>query len=348
MSDFLHILPTTSDLDALAQIRILASNPQTQHTCICLDDHMSNQIQLQEWMGSNVIVHSTQSRSSWIRAIQLFRIGMPMRHSFQQVLCWNPGRFSMAALTLLMQIKSWSSIITTPSKRELAYPGFAGKYVLKNSDRLYVSSEYLKADYFHSSDIIPPVVQNVTINKPCIDLREQFELPSSAKVMLSMGRFESFSRLKEAIWIIGILEHLHENIHLILCGTGGQLPILENYRDQMFLRSRIHFLEPWQEPTALMTQADCLLVTADHSGKDWAIQQAVQLRVPVVASYSDGNLECIIHNENGFIGGPSAGGLAKYIHQLIIDPDVFSAPDSEASDPDGEHQWDSWPNLLNQ
>ncbi|MBA64132.1 MAG: hypothetical protein CMJ76_17380 [Planctomycetaceae bacterium] len=348
MSGLLHILPSTSDLDALAQVRILAGNSQRQHTCICLHDQPSNQEQLQGWMGDNVNVYTTHSRSPWIQATQLYRIGMAIRDSHRQGLCWNPGRFSMSSLILFRQIESWDSIITTPSKRELAYPGWAERYVLNNSKKIYVSSEYLKSNHFQTGQVIPPVVQNESTSQPCIDLKKQFELPANATVMLSIGQFKSFSRLKEAIWITGILEHLHENIHLVLCGTGEQLPILKNYRDQMVLRPRIHFLEPWHELTELINQANCLLVTADHSGQDWAIKQAVQLGIPVIASRSDGNQECISHNKNGFIGGPSAGGIAKYLHQLIIDSEVFPKSEPKSNNAECKQQWDSWNALLNQ
>ncbi|MCH2369033.1 MAG: glycosyltransferase [Pirellulales bacterium] len=345
MSDTLHILPSTNDFEALAQIRILARRSLTKHTCVCLHDPTANHVQLQQWMGANVILHTPTSRSFWMQASQLYRIGKTLRISPPQNLCWNPGRFSISALPLLTQLESWGSIITTPSKRELTFPCFAGNYALKKSKHLYVSSEYLKSEHFPNSEVLPPLVEDVFLGQPHLDLKKEYGLPESATLVVGAGRFDSFSRFKEAIWIMGILEHLHPDIHLVLLGTGEQAKILKNYRDQMVLRPRIHFLDPWCEPTSLIHQADCLLVTADHSGQDWGCQQAVHLNIPVVASRSDGNLECITHNENGFIGGPAAGGLAKYIHQLITETNLFPVRNSGVSHTNKQN-WDAWNRLL--
>ena len=74
MSDTLHILPSTNDFEALAQIRILARRSLTKHTCVCLHDPTANHVQLQQGMGANVILHTPTSRSFWMQASQLYRI----------------------------------------------------------------------------------------------------------------------------------------------------------------------------------------------------------------------------------------------------------------------------------
>ena len=115
MSETLHILPSTNDFEALAQIRILARHSSTKHTCVCLQDPATNHAQLQQWMGANVRIQTPASRSLWMQASQLYRIGKTLRVSHPSNLCWNPGRFSISALPLLTQLASWNSIITTPS-----------------------------------------------------------------------------------------------------------------------------------------------------------------------------------------------------------------------------------------
>jgi len=348
MSDVLHILSSTSELDALAQIRIFAHRSQSKHVCVCLEDPQSNLQSLQNWMGKNVTLHAPTSPSPWIQAFQLYRLGRKINRSSDFGLCWDPGRFSMAGLALLSQLKDWSSVITTPSKRELAFPGITGRRVLQGSDQIYVSSEYLQNQHFHDSVVLSPLVDTNLSESRQLNLRSQFDLQQDAQVILSLGRFDSYSRLKESIWIMGILEHLHPNVHLILCGTGPQKAILESYRDQMVLRPRVHFLDPWIELTAALQQSDCLLVPADHSGRDWAIQQAIQFNLPVVASRSDGNLESIAHQDHGFIGGPSAGGLARLMHQLIIDPTLLSEDSPTGSNALPQPIWDNWSALLSQ
>ena len=348
MSEVLHILASTSELDALIQIRTFAHRSQSKHVCICLEDAQSNLQSLRNWMGENVTLYAPTSPSSWIQAFQLYRLGRTSYHSSEFGMCWDPAKFSLAGLALLSQLKGWNSIITTPSKRELAFPGFVGQKVLKGSDQIYVSSEHLQNQHFRNSIVLSPLVETNLSESCSLNLKSQLNLPEDAQVILSLGQFESYSRLKESIWIMGILEHLHPNIHLILCGTGPQRTILENYRDQMVLRPRVHFLDPWNELTAVLQQSDCLLVPADHSGKDWAVQQAIQLNLPVVASRSDGNQESIVHQENGLIGGPSAGGLARLIHQQIIDPTLFSGHRQTDSNILSEAMWDNWSKLLGQ
>ncbi len=339
MSDSLHILPSTDDVASLAQIRSLAQQTATQQTCLCLSDPGLSSSQIQNWFGPHVVLHTVQSRSPLMHCVKLYQLARRMKIGQQHALCWNPARFPASALPMLKLLDSFDSMITTPSKRELAYPGMTGHTVLKNSKQIFVSSDYLRTAHFPDSTVLSPIVAAPAPCQPDWNLRQQLGLSPSTTVMLSMGRLDSSCRLKEAVWITGILENLHQEIHLVLCGQGAQRRTLEQYRDQMLLRPRIHFTPPWCNHASLMQQADCLLVTADHSGRDWAILQAIQYELPVVASRSDGNEECVVHEQTGFIGGPSAGGLAKFIHQLMIQSDLLPPKRKESAENELIGQW---------
>ena len=330
MTPPLHIVPSTSDFGTLAQIREVASQTDQVSRVVCLRDEANCLQEVQTWLGTQVTILAPGSRSTWARALQLFQLVRQSGKRDQSLICWNPGRYDMSSVPLLRIFKQWRTVITTPSKRELAYPGFVGTQILKGSTQIYVSSKYLQSQFPNSQLALPwlnnsrePSHQAELPKKGSIDLKEHFGLSPSSKVLMCLGRNDSFCRLKEAIWIIGILEHLHSDVHLVICGVGPQTDRLRMVADQMVLRPRIHFLSPWLPINDLLAQTQCLLVTADHSGQDWSIQKAIEQRVPVVASRSDGNMECINHQVNGFIGGPDAGGLAKHIHQLLIEPMVY-------------------------
>ncbi len=352
MMPALHIVPSTSDFGALAQIREVANQTDQGRHVICLRDEANCLQEVQTWLGPQVTIQAPRSRSSWARALQLIQLVRQSGKRDQPLVCWNPARYDMSSVPLLKMFKQWQTVITTPSKRELAYPSFVGAQILKSSTQIYVSSKYLQSQIPKSQLALPwlgespePSPQADFQTKHSIDLKEHFGLSPSSKVLMCLGRNDSFCRLKEAIWIIGILEHLHSDVHLVICGVGPQTDRLRMVADQMVLRPRIHFLSPWLPINDLLTQTECLLVTADHSGQDWSIQKAIEQQVPVVASRSDGNMECINHQVNGFIGGPDAGGLAKYIHQLLIEPMIY--PDRQVAilDTPTREPWESVFNL---
>ena len=326
----LHVVPSTTEFDALIQIRTAARFSSEPIDVICLEDVTNNLEALQQWIGSNAIVTAPRSQSPWLRTVQLVQLTRRFDRN-NTVTCWDPAKFGLEALPMLRRFRNLQTVITTPSKRNLTYPGVVGNFMYQQSHSVSVSSRFLESQ-IPNSQFVPSLllpIDSPDVNET-LELRTEFNLSNSSQIILCLGNNESFVRIKEAIWIVGILEHLHQDIHLVICGDGSQTDILRQYADHMVLRPRIHFLTPWIEPASLFPQIQCLLVTADHQGKDWGLQQAIQQQVAVVASRSDGNNECIQHEQNGFLGGPDAGGLAKYIHQILLEPTVF--PDRPSAD----------------
>ena len=226
----------------------VASQTDQVSRVVCLRDEANCLQEVRPGLGLRSPYWLPVSRSTWARALQLFQLVRQSGKRDQSLICWN-RRYDVSSVPLLRIFKQWRTVITTPSKRELAYPGFVGTQILKGSTQIYVSSKYLQSQFPNSQLALPwlnnsrePSHQAELPKKGSIDLKEHFGLSPSSKVIDVSGTKRLLCRLKEAIWIIGILEHLHSDVHLVICGVGPQTDRLRMVADQMVLRPRIHFL----------------------------------------------------------------------------------------------------------
>ena len=68
------------------------------------------------------------------------------------------------------------------------------------------------------------------------------ELPSAARVVLSVGPLEPHKGYRDAVWAFDILKYLYDDVHLLLVGEGSARAPLQHFARLVRADDRVHFL----------------------------------------------------------------------------------------------------------
>ena len=304
------------------QIRTLAANGKSVHRLLCLNQvGTASTTQLQSWLGDQVKLTVIDNKSTWGSIWSLWKklalFAAPI------TVYWDPMQFTNFQAALLLQNKSRKVVVMTlPSSRELRFPTYMGKKLLQRAQYIVASSTTLASqlgqqvsDIANIDQITPQFVLPASSNGDSLDLREHLCLGSSAQLIGCLGEFKPHFRLKEATWIVDILQKVITDVHVVLIGDGPQREILRRYRDHMWQRDHVHFLSPWHLSPQVLQQLDCILTPGDHMGQSIGVPLANAFGLANIATHSDCHMELAnLANHDGLLlGGPDAGSLAKQL-----------------------------------
>ncbi len=328
------------------QIRAIAANSISTHRLLCLNQiSAAPTTQLQTWLGDLVELTVLDNQSTWSSIGNRWR--KRALFTAATTVYWDPLQFSNFQATLLLQSQSRKVVaLTLPSSRELRFPTYMGKRLLQRAQCIVASSTTLASqltqqisDIAEIDQITPQFVLPTSINSDGLDLREHFSLDSSAQLIGCLGEFKPHLRLKEAAWIVDILQKVRTDVHVVLIGDGPQRKILRRYRDLMWQREHVHFLSPWHLSPQVFQQLDCILTPGDHIGQSIGVPLAHAFGLANIATHSVCHRE--LANHNGMkLGGPDAGSLAKHVLFALKSkqPAIPSQDDSDTQQPLTKYQ----------
>lgn len=151
--------------------------------------------------------------------------------------------------------------------------------------------------------------------------RRQLGLPEDAYVVLTVGEL---TKRKNQTVILNALGQLNDpNVHYVLCGKGDQLEALQRQADQLGLGDRVHFLGYRMDVPEIYRMADCFVFPSIHEGLPFALMEAMQSGLPIVASRIRGNVDLIDDGIGGILCATFSPeqfreGLVK-IHTMDVD-----------------------------
>jgi hypothetical protein len=321
-SDVLHIVSSDTAVDAIMQIRTLAANSTSTHRLLCLNQiGTTSTTQLQTWLGDHVkltvIDNKSTSGSIWSLWKKRALFAAPI------TVYWDPMQFTNFQAALMLQKQSRRIVaLTLPSFRELRFPTYMGKKLLQHAQYVVASSttlaSQLRQQVSNIADIhqiTPQFILPTLSNSDGLNLREHLCLDSSTQLIGCLGEFKPHFRLKEATWIVDILQKVRTDVHVVLIGDGPQREILQRYRDHMWQRDYVHFLSPWHLSSQVLQQLDCILTPGGHIGQSIGIPLANAFGVANIATHSICHMELAnLGKYDGMrLGGPDAGSLAKQL-----------------------------------
>ena len=152
------------------------------------------------------------------------------------------------------------------------------------------------------------------------DLCEEVGIPAESRLIVAVGRLAPQKRLKDLIWAADILKIIRDDFHLLLIGEGPQRARLEQFRDEVRIRDRVHFLGHRADAAGLLRYADVLWHASEYEGLPNVILEAMAAGVPVVASDISGNRDLVLPGETGYLvplGDRPA--YAKFADQILSD-----------------------------
>jgi glycosyltransferase involved in cell wall biosynthesis len=143
-------------------------------------------------------------------------------------------------------------------------------------------------------------------------------IPPAAKVLLCVGPVESYKGFREAVWAMDILRHVDENVHLVLAGTGSDLPRVVEFARAIGVAAHAHFVGPVEDLGPLLGRADVVWVPSLADRGHGAALEAMSAGRPVVASRWPGLAEVVAEGETGHLVEPdNKAALARATHPLL-------------------------------
>ncbi len=152
-----------------------------------------------------------------------------------------------------------------------------------------------------------------------VDYRAEFNIPTNAKIVLMVGRFDSE---KDHATLIRAFSKLAMFVHLLLVGGGYLMENCKQLVKTLNIQDRVHFLGLRKDVPNIIKAADVCTITSLWEGFGLVALEYMAAGKPVVASDVSGL--------NGLVGGAGvlfpAGNdvlLAKEISQLLVDKEYY-------------------------
>jgi len=338
------------------QIRTLAANSKSTHRLLCLKQiGAATTTQLQAWLGDQVELTIINNKSTWGSIWNLCK----KRALFAAPITvyWDPMQFTSLQATLLLQNQSRRVIVMTlPSSRELRFPTYMGKKLLQSAEYIVTSSTTLASqleqqisNIVNINQITPQFELPASSDGNGWDLRKHLCLDSSTQLIGCLGEFKPHFRLKEATWIVDILQKVKTDVHVVLIGDGPQREVLRRYRDHMWQRDHVHFLSPWHLSPQVFQQLDCILTPGDHIGQSIGVPLANAFGLTHIATHSVCHMELadFANHDGMLLGGPDAGSLAKQVLFALNTEQRVSSPTRSRDAPDTQQQLTQYQNQFN-
>ena len=121
--------------------------------------------------------------------------------------------------------------------------------------------------------------------------RRQLGLPEDAYVMLTVG--ELTKRKNQKVLVNAMTQLQNPSLHYVLCGKGDQREALEQLAAELGIGDRVHFLGYRLDVAEIYRMADCFAFSSIHEGLPFALMEAMQSGLPIVASRIRGNVDLI-------------------------------------------------------
>ncbi|HET6882319.1 MAG TPA: glycosyltransferase [Pirellulales bacterium] len=144
-------------------------------------------------------------------------------------------------------------------------------------------------------DLPPPTDVNRS------ELLADLGLPPHARLIGAVGRLWPQKRFKDLIWAADLLKVIRDDVHLLIVGDGPQRGRLEQYRRQVRIEDKVHFLGHRADVPKLMPHFDVLWLGSEYEGLPNVIMEAMSAGVPVVATDISGNRDLVVPDETGYL-----------------------------------------------
>ncbi|MCR4412394.1 MAG: glycosyltransferase, partial [Thermoguttaceae bacterium] len=126
-------------------------------------------------------------------------------------------------------------------------------------------------------------------------------LPETARIAALVGRLWPQKRVRDAIWATDLMRVFPYDFHLVILGDGPQRDRLEQFRDQVEVHDKVHFLGQRDDVHQILPHCDVLWSPSAFEGQSNAIMEAMAAGVPVVATDIPGTRDLVVDGETGFL-----------------------------------------------
>lgn len=203
------------------------------------------------------------------------------------------------------------------------------RWLGRRSDRIIVNSSGIRDFYVRHGlppekfTVIPNGISPAPAGAPREELLAELGLPPQARLIGAVGRLWPQKRTKDLIWAADLLKVIRDDVHLLILGDGPQRARLEQFRRQVRIEDKVHFLGHRDDVPRWVPQFDLLWLASEYEGLPNVILEAMAAGVPVVATDIAGNRDLVVPDETGYlvpVGDRAA--LARQANKLLDDAEL--------------------------
>jgi glycosyltransferase involved in cell wall biosynthesis len=197
-------------------------------------------------------------------------------------------------------------------------------------DRL-VGNSHAVVDYYRRlgvpQDRLAMIYSGIdTEEPPAVDpaaLRREFGFAVDAPLALFAGRLAEQKRIDDLLKALDLLQHVQPDLRTLIAGDGPLRQRLEETTHDYHLDDKLRFLGHRDDVPRLMAAANLVVLPSAYEGLPNLLLEAMQFRIPVVATAAPGTTEVVEDGQTGIlvpVGNPQL--LARAIRDVVRDRDL--------------------------
>ena len=153
---------------------------------------------------------------------------------------------------------------------------------------------------------------------PRDQIREQFAIPSSARVVGSVGRLDEVKQQDLLLAGVAKLSAEYDDVRVLLVGDGPMRRDLEDLAKSLGLAERVHFAGFQSAPEHYYAAMDVFALTSRIEGLPLALLEAWASGLPVVCSAVGGIPKLLKHGETGLLfARGDTGGFTEALRSMF-------------------------------
>ena len=248
--------------------------------------------------SQGIKIHALKIGGSVYNPLNIFKL-IPYLKKYDIVHTHNTAPQLFAAIAHKFSCKC--RLITTEHstnnrRRSIKFFSYIDKWMYKQYDHIICISKiaetnlknYLKEDFYHISTINNGVdIFKYMSAEPEQEILNQFKGKKTA-IMVAGFRWE-----KDHKTLIKAYQHLPEEYHLLLAGTGILQPEYEKLCQEMNLKNRIHFLGMRSDIPRLLKSVDVVIMSSHFEGLSLSSIEGMASGKPFIASDVNGLREVV-------------------------------------------------------
>jgi glycosyltransferase involved in cell wall biosynthesis len=189
------------------------------------------------------------------------------------------------------------------------------KYFRNQSDRVVVltrdNADYVVQRGISTADRVREMQNGIPLdvepNAVQRNLREQFNIPAEAVVILTSARMDPTKNIDLILRIAGRVTQQAPHAVFLVAGNGAHLEQYQRRAGESGIEQSVRFIGFHQDMYALLAASDIFLLPSFLELHSIAILEALKMKLPVVISQGVGcNDEFIQSGDNGFLCDPFA------------------------------------------
>lgn len=156
---------------------------------------------------------------------------------------------------------------------------------------------------------------------PREEVRGQFAIPSSARVVGTVGRLDEVKRQDLLISGVAKLGAEYGDVRVLLVGDGPMRRDLEDLAKSLGVAERVHFAGFQSAPQRFYAAMDVFALTSRIEGLPLALLEAWASRLPVVCSAVGGIPKLLKHGDTGLLfANGDTEGFVEALQAMFFNP----------------------------